>query len=64
MGSTPTYACGPYGEKGYVVEPNIDCKFCEQTKCKLLKEGEKFTPCMQSIQVCDILNLIAEKNLL
>lgn len=64
MGSTPAYACGPYGEKGFAVEPNIDCKFCEQTRCKLLKEGEKFTPCMQSIQVCDILNLIAEKNLL
>lgn len=64
MGSTPTYACGPYGEKGFAVEPKINCKFCEQTRCKLLKEGEKFTPCMQSIQVCDILNLIAEKNLL
>ena len=64
MGSTPTYACGPYGEKGYVVEPKSDCKFCEKKVCKLLKEGEKFTPCMQSIEVCDILNLIKEENLL
>lgn len=64
MGSTPPSACGPYGEKGYVVEPNFDCKYCEQTQCKMLNFGEKFTPCMKSIRVCDILSLIEEKILL
>lgn len=64
MGSMPKEVVRPYCEKGYVIEPKIECSGCQQKACKLLKEGENFTPCMKSIQVCDILNLIAEKNLL
>lgn len=64
MGSTPKSACSPYGDKGFALEPNIDCKYCEQKVCKILKEGEKTTPCMKSIKVCDILNLIEKEALL
>lgn len=64
MGSTAPKNCGPYGNKGYVVEPNIDCKYCGKKSCKELEEGEKITPCMKSISPNDVIKLIEDKNLL
>ena len=64
LGSMPEYIVRPYCLQSYVAEPNTECKACGDKVCKLLKEGEKFTPCMKSIHACDILNLIRDNKLL
>ncbi len=64
LGSVPKEVVRPYCIQSYVAEPNIDCKGCEQKVCKLLKDGEKITPCMKSIQPSDILKIIKDNNLL
>ena len=64
LGSTSPDKIKPYGENGYYIEPTIDCKYCWKKKCKLIKEGERYTPCTESISVEMVLNKIKENNLL
>lgn len=61
LGSTNTQA---YGKNAYKIGPNIDCKYCNQKQCPKLKTGEKITPCMQSIQVVDVVDFVDKNNLL
>lgn len=64
LGSTSPDKIKPYGENGYYIEPSIDCKYCWEKKCKLLKDGERYTPCTESITAEMVLNKIKENNLL
>jgi ADP-heptose:LPS heptosyltransferase len=51
LGSTSPDKIKPYGENGYFVEPTSECRYCWQKKCKKLNEGEKYSPCIESISV-------------
>ena len=64
LGSTSAEKIKPYGENGHFIEPKTDCKYCWKKRCKLLKEGEVYTPCIESISVEDVMNEIAESKLL
>lgn len=60
MGSTAKM-CDAYGENSYNIHPNIDCVGCFEKRCKhLLKNSEKYTPCMKSICVDNVYNKINE----
>lgn len=50
MGSTHPRSSSAYSKNGTFIEPTISCRYCGQRKCKMLGEGEKFTPCMCSIK--------------
>ena len=65
FGSTDVKNVEPYGDKGFAVYPNGNqCRFCWQKKCKFLKEGEIYTPCMESIKPEKIMTLIKNEVLL
>lgn len=64
FGSTNPKNVRPYGEKGYIVEPTTECRYCWEKKCKLLEAGEHYTPCMKSITPEMVLKIIEEKDLL
>ncbi len=63
LGSTSPDKIKPYGTNGYYIEPKNNCKYCWKKKCKLLKSGEIYTPCMESITPQDVMNEIASKEL-
>ena len=58
MGSTHPRSSSAYSKNGRFIEPTIGCKYCGQRKCKLLGEGEKFTPCMSSIKPAKVLEVV------
>ena len=65
FGSTHPKNVKPYGEKGFVVEPAMRCKYCWEKECKRLKKKQqRHTPCMNSIKPEHVLKLIEKKNLL
>jgi len=62
LGSTSPVQIRPYGENGHYISGDFDCKFCWEKKCKLMKDGEKYTPCMESISPESVVERI--KNIL
>ena len=65
FGSTDIKNVKPYGDRGYYVCPKEDvCRFCWKKKCKFLKKGEIYTPCMLSIKPEDVYSLINDKKIL
>ena len=64
LGSTSPDKIKPYGSKGYYVASDGNCKHCWKKKCKLLKEGEKYTPCMEEISPDMVLSAIETNQLL
>ena len=64
LGSTSPDKIKPYGENGYFIEPKTECKYCWKKKCPHLKKGDLYAPCIESIQVEDILEKIDELDLL
>lgn len=64
LGSTSPDKIKPYGENGYCIEPKSECKYCWKKKCKYLKNNTGYAPCIESINVEDVMKKIAEKNLL
>jgi len=64
FGSTNPKNVRPYGEKGYIVEPTTKCRYRWEKKCKMLKEGEKFTPCIKSVTPDMVLKVLEENSLL
>ena len=60
FGSTSPLFCGPYGKNGYFVEPDTVCRYCGKKKCEKLEQGEKFTPCMNSISVDQVFEKAVE----
>ena len=49
LGSTNPKHIKPYGKNGYYVSADYDCLYCWKKKCKHLKDGEKYTPCMEKL---------------
>jgi len=63
MGSTPATSCGPYGTKGYSIDPLYKCETGCDKVC-LQAQDDKYKPCMTSITVQTVLDFIKEKTLL
>ncbi len=49
---------GIWGDKHYSIKSKLDCAPCQQRYCKI-KDGE-YEPCMESISVTEVLNVIEE----
>lgn len=64
LGSTSPDKIKPYGKNGYYISSDYDCKYCWKKKCKLLKKGEKYTPCMETLTPEQVFNFIKSNNLL
>lgn len=64
LGSTSPNKIKPYGENGYYISSNDECKYCWKKKCKFLKDGGKYAPCMENITVDMVINKINENDLL
>ena len=64
LGSTSPDKIKPYGENGYYVGPKTECKYCWKKKCNKLAKNNIYTPCIESIDVEDILVAIDKNNLL
>lgn len=64
LGSTSPDKIKPYGPKGYYVSAKDGCKFCWKKKCKYLKEGQIYTPCMEKVTPQMVLDIIRDYNLL
>ena len=60
LGSTSPDKIKPYGENGYFISTDTDCKYCWQKKCKYLKPNEKYTPCMENLYPEAVLKKIDE----
>ncbi len=60
LGSTSPDKIKPYGENGHYISANTGCKYCWQKKCKYLKNGGKYTPCMENITVSMVLDKVKE----
>lgn len=64
LGSTSPDKIKPYGEKGYYIEPAFDCKYCWKKKCKFTKDGQVYTPCIESIMPEVVIEKILNNNLI
>lgn len=64
LGSTSPDKIKPYGKNGFYIEPKTNCRYCWKKKCKLLKEGKYYAPCIESIDVDMVLDKISSENLL
>ena len=64
LGSTSPDKIKPYGKNGYYIEPKIQCKYCWKKKCKFLQQGEKYTPCIESITPDDVIEKIKKEKLI
>ena len=60
LGSTSPDKIKPYGQNGYYISADTDCKYCWQKKCKHLTNGEKYTPCMEKITTDMVINKVRE----
>lgn len=60
LGSTSPDKIKPYGENGYYISTEHECRYCWKKKCLYLKEGEIYTPCMEAIKVEDVFEKIKE----
>jgi len=63
-GAAPISRTGPYGENGFAIKSDLKCVPCNKRKCKFLKEGEIYTPCMKAITPEMVLKIIKENSLL
>lgn len=49
-GAAPIMRTGPYGKHCVALNSDRDCVPCNRRKCKYLKKGELYTPCMLDIK--------------
>lgn len=49
LGSTNPKHIKPYGENGNYISADYSCLYCWKRKCPYLKNGEKYTPCMENL---------------
>jgi len=59
-GSMPILRTGPYGKKHIELKSDMECIPCNRRKCKFLKKGEQFTPCLLKLSPDLVLNVIDE----
>ena len=57
-GSAPILRTGPYGNNHFALKSDMDCIPCNRRKCKFLKKGEQYTPCLLNLSPAKILNII------
>jgi len=48
-GAAPVSRTGPYGKNSIALQANMACVPCNRRKCKFLKRGELYTPCLINI---------------
>lgn len=48
-GAAPISRTGPYGKKHIALKSDRECVPCNRRKCKYLKKGEIYTPCLTDI---------------
>ncbi len=60
LGSTSPEKIKPYGKNGYYISAKHNCLYCWNKKCKHLKEGEIYTPCMEALSVDEVFEKIKE----
>ncbi len=56
-GSMPILRTGPYGKNHFALKSEMECIPCNRRKCKFLKKGEQFTPCLLKLTPDKILNI-------
>ncbi len=64
LGSTSPDKIKPYGNNGYYISSDYNCKYCWKKKCKLLKAGERYTPCMETLTPEQVFDFVKSNNLL
>lgn len=57
-GAAPILRTGPYGNNSFALKSDMDCIPCNRRKCKFLKKGEQYTPCLLNLSPAKILNII------
>jgi len=63
-GAAPVSRTGPYGKNCFTVKSDRSCVPCNKRKCKYLKTGELYTPCLLDITPDKIIKIIDENNIL
>lgn len=58
LGSTSPDKIKPYGENGYWISSEFECKFCWNKQCKFLNTRGGFTPCMENLKPDAVLKKI------
>lgn len=64
LGSTSPDKIKPYGKNGYFISSDYECKYCWEKKCRLLKNGAKYTPCMEGLTSDAVFDFIKSNGLL
>ncbi len=64
LGSTSPDKIKPYGLNGYFIEPKTKCRYCWKKKCKYLKPGKKYAPCIESITPNDVIDKIKKEQII
>lgn len=60
LGSTSPDRIKPYGENGYWISSDYECKYCWKKKCKFLKGKGGITPCMETLTADKVFDKIKE----
>ena len=60
LGSTSPDKIKPYGDNGFYVEPDTECKYCWKKKCKYTQSRYEYAPCIESITVEKVMKKIRE----
>jgi len=63
-GAAPVSRTGPYGDKHFAVFSEKNCVPCNRRKCKYLKKGEIYTPCLTAVKAEQIINLVDKNSLM
>jgi ADP-heptose:LPS heptosyltransferase len=59
-GAMPILRTGPYGKNNFAISSDRNCVPCNRRKCKFLKKGESYTPCMEDITSDKVFAVIEE----
>lgn len=59
-GAAPTSRTGPYGSHATTLYSSRNCVPCNRRKCKYIKKGDIYTPCMEDLTANLVFNKIKE----
>ena len=60
LGSTSPKQIKPYGEKGYYISADYNCLYCWKKRCKNMKKGDIYSPCMEALSPQKVMKKIEE----